>query len=393
MLIQEFKTKLNYKSMYRKIKKLNLKIFKDRANVDKKFIIPKRDRNTPYTVLPTQIYEDFDRQSYKRHTINFPMNLKYTVRRVPIPKDVLRYKRLSAIKPNFANLTGNELLLALKDHGDLTQEEKIDILLQLTRKKNVKKHNLEENELVSPIIKELLKNFSARKVDRMVELMNIFDGLGVKDEDTWEKIKRELIARIYGFEKISSTYFADFLVVMLNKVEFDDDELKLLFDQLGRHNRDMHPDSITRLFSLMVDQGHLTSPNDHLFERHFFYHFWQFPKKFGIHNYPEIIKGLKKLDFVKVDPEFFEYEFLPLLTEFLPKCDKVDILSSLLVELNDLPSYGLDQGVTRKYEDQVIERLTFLERKMEPVHRTEFVEIVREDIEMYKRLKLDGQIS
>ena len=378
--------------MYKKVTHFNLKIFKKQANVNLSFKLGKRERNTPYTVIPEKIYNDFDRKNYKRHTITFPIHLPMKYRIVPTPKDVLRYQRIKPIRINYADKTGNELLLSLREHKSLTKEENLEIIYQLSRKSGVKNLDLENHPFVLPVIEEFIKKLPSWKLVDMVKLMNSANDLDFTDSDFWQKMKKTMLERIYAFEKITTTYFGQFFLVMMERVEFDEEEKELMLDQLGRHNREMHPDLVIKTFDYLIENGYLTSSTDHLYERHYFQHFWKFPKKFNLKQFASIIRGIKKINAVKDDLEFFEYEFLPYIKEKLPLCNDPEVLSNLLVELSDLENFGLPQGMKDVYENMIIEKLNFLDQTLDAVQNTSFVEMVKKDIETYKNLKLKGEI-
>ena len=229
------------------------------------------------------------------------------------------------------------------------------------------------------------------KMDDIIKFVQTAKGLKLKSEQIWSRIKQVGLDKIYAFEKLPSTYFAEFFLTVI-EMDLTESQKELLFDQLGRHVPDMHPDSITETFDVMINKQYITSPNDHLFERHYLRHFWKTPGKFSARHFVKIIRGLKKLNYVQEDDEFFIYEFMPYINEFIVTSDKIDELSALLIEVSELREYGLPEEETRKAENVILERLTFLEQKSDLLKQTEFVEIVRSDLAEYKRLKINGEL-
>lgn len=371
---------------------VKLNIFKDNANSNFKFYIPLKERNTPKTVLPEKIYNDFNRESYKRHNIKFPIYIPNSFRPVLTRKDPSKYTRVKPSEINYAIYTGNEILLSLKDFNSYTKDENLEALYQLSKKPKASELDLENHEYVAPVIQSFRKHLSQMTMKHLIKFIRVAKGLNLKSEELWEKVKEIGFNKIYAFEKLPSTYFAEFLITVVNMGTMTDGEKELLFDQLGRHLPDMHPDSITDTFEVMINKGHITSTSDHLFERHYMRHFWKTPKKFRPNHFIKILKGLKKLNYVQEDEEFFVYEFLPFMKRHVIVSDKLDELSALLIEVSELRDYGLADEDVKQSENFILERLAFLEQNNDLLKKTEFVEIVKSDLKEYKRLKMNNEL-
>lgn len=373
-------------------RRIKLNILTENRNADFKFKVAPKEHNTPHTIMPEKIYTDFNRETYKRHTLKFPIYLPITFRPILTRKDPSKYARVKPSVPNYAVYTGNEILLSMKDFSTFTNDELLELVYQLSLKKGAGQLNLEVHEYVAPVLEVFRKRLPQMKMQDIIKFVKAAKGLALKSEELWGRIKQVCFDKIYAFEKLPSTYFAEFFMTVMNMDNLIEKEKELLFDQLGRHLPDMHPDAITDTFELMLNKGHINSPSDHLFERHYLRHFWKSPKKFSCRHYIKILRGLKALNYVREDEEFFVYEFMPHMKSFIIISDKIDELSALLVEVSEMRDYGLPDAETRGFENLILERLAFLEQKIDLVKKTEFVEIVRSDLAEYRRLKVNGEL-
>ncbi len=109
---------LEFHKYFKPVQKTNLNIFKKRLNQDLKLKVTDRDKITPFTIQPEKLYNDFNRDEYKRNRLKFPLNVPVYYRKIYRPNEYLRTKKPYRHEKNFAVYTGNELLLSLNqfDH-------------------------------------------------------------------------------------------------------------------------------------------------------------------------------------------------------------------------------------------------------------------------------------
>lgn len=382
--------RLNPRTSMKYMQRTNLKIFKRESNEGINFKLTRIDRNNPFTIIPQKIYTDFNRKSFKRHTIKFPIKIPIWYQPIYAPREVERTIRELPKHVNYAHLTGNQLLLTLLRYDELNQEEFSEVFFNLVRKPESKNLNLEENELVKPAIEHFLRTVDGWTVDYATKTIWAFYELGFKDERIWTKARFLFNSKIYAFEDISSTHFAHLFIIFWDKYKADmtANEREMLIDQLPRYLKKMNPQSIIKMFEIVVDNGIITNRSDYLYDRHFFMILWKTPAIFGVDGFRRALALLKRLKVVSEDMPFVVDEFLPTIKKLLPDCVNNEELNQLIEEVEDLANYGVDSKVVDDYSKMIFQRLTYVETKLKLLNETEFIEIVKADLRQFKEKKL-----
>ncbi len=384
--------RLNPKSKMKTIQFMNLKIFKRQDNRDMSFKLTAMEKNNPFTIIPTKVYQDFDRKNFKRHTIKFPIVIPVWQRTVYAPKEAERAIRQLPNEVNYSYLTGNQLLLTLLKYDDLTSEEFSEVFFNLARKQNAKALQLENNELVKPAIAHFIKNVDMWTVDHATRTIFALYELGFEDQALWSKARKLFMDKKFAFEKISSTYFSQMYIIFWDKFKEDmtSEEREYLVDQLPRYLKKMKPEFVIKMFEIAVEHQLITSRTDYLFDRHFFMILWKRPGMLGLNGFRRAIACIKKLRVVTEDQDFVVNEMLPVVEKLIVRSTDNNELNELIKELDGLADYGVDSSVVEKYSGMAFQRLMFIETKLKVLKQTEFIEIVKSDLKKFRIQKLQA---
>jgi hypothetical protein len=382
--------RLNPRTKIKLMQRTNLKIFKRESNEGMNFKLTRIDRNNPFTIIPQKIFNDFERKSFKRHTIKFPIKIPTWYLPIYAPREVERRIKELPKHVNYAHLTGNQLLLTLLRYDELSAEELSEMFLSLSRKPESKDLNLEQNDLVKPTIDHFLRTVDGWTMDHVNKTIWAMYEMGFKDERIWKKARFLFNTKIYAFEDISSTHFAHMFIIFwdLYKADMTTEEREMLIDQLPRYLKKMNPSNIIKMFEIVVDNGIITNRQDYLYDRHFFMMLWKTPSIFGVNGFRRALALLKRLNVVTEDRPFVVDELLPTIKKLLPECTDNQELNRLIDEVEDLTNYGVDSKVAEDYSKMIFQRLTYVETKLKLLNQTEFIEIVKADLREYREKKL-----
>ena len=268
---------------FKLIQRINAKVFKRQDNKDMSFKIPVEQYNNPFTIIPEIVYEDFRRAAFKRHTLQFPLNVPVLYQRVRAPKDYVSSPPVLPRLPNYGHLTGNQLLLVLARLDELTPYEISEVFFNLARRPEAAALELHRNGLVAPAVERFLAEADRWTVELVTRMAVAFQELRFEDERIWNTVRRLFFAKIYAFERLSSRYFGQCFKLLWDHIGgLSEEERALLTDQLPRYLKKMPKPMIIEMFELCLKHDLLTSAKDYLFERHFFMFFWKGTSAFDI---------------------------------------------------------------------------------------------------------------
>ena len=103
------------KRVFKQVLYLNKKAFQGHLNKDLTFGIPKTERNSPFTIIPNSLYNDFDRSAYVRHKLTFPIKVPLKKRKFEVTNEHERYAPMPLDIPDYNVNSGNEILLSLRE--------------------------------------------------------------------------------------------------------------------------------------------------------------------------------------------------------------------------------------------------------------------------------------
>lgn len=373
-----------------KIQRTNLNIFRKNKNNDMVFKVTGEDYNDPKSIVPTKYYSDFNRSNYKRHTLTFPIKVPTWYRWVPNFKSLKLKPKPEPLVANYAHMTGNQLLLTLVKHERLNEQETAEVLTCLARHPETPSLNLAEHPLVVAVIERIRRTMSTWKLEPLTRTLYSLFLMRVQDEELWNKAKETFLQKIYAYEHIPSTYFAEMFVMLFDKFDgkLTPEEHTLLLDQLPRYLHKMTAPMVVNMWEICLGLGVLQKPQDYLFERHFFMLFWKHPGKFSLSQAARIINGLGKLSFYNEDRDFYEKEFLPAVMKKVQYSTDAKELTTFLEMLESLRVAGLNEILLNEWSAEVSRRLLFVEKKLPLVQKAQFIEFVKEDLIKYKERKL-----
>lgn len=372
------------------IQRTNPNIFLKNPNTDKKFGLTPEDYNDPHSIIPSKLYNDFNRGDYQRHTLTFPIKVPtwYKVRRVE--SQIARREPVRPNVPNYAHLTGNQLLLSLLRYEELDPQELSEIFFQLSMHPDARDLNLEANRIIQPVIGWVAKHMSTWTLDHLMKTLYSMFRLGFNDIELWSRARKNLMDKIYGFINYSTTCYAQLFVIMFDK--FGDimtpAERELLVTQLPRYLHKMHHTDIARMFTLCMNLGVIKSNTDYLFEYHFMMIFWKFPGQFSLTEAADILEGLNKLQHFNDDKKFYEVEFIPRIMKKMILNNNNKELARFLEVIEPLKYYGIDEQLINDWCARIQARLMYVERKLHLVDKSQFVDIVRDDLRRFREKTL-----
>lgn len=372
------------------LQRTNLNILKKNRNVDLNFRLNASDRSNPHTIIPQKIYTDFDRKNYKRHTLSFPIKVPVWYRKVPAHKDYTRFIRDQPLVANYAHMTGNQLLLTLLRYTELDQQELSEVFFNLSVNPETKNLRLEKNKIVEAATNHIIKESTAWKMGPLTRTLFSMYVMGFKDEKLWGKVRPNFIQKIYAYEHISSTFFAEMFIMFFDKFKdtITESEKGLLVEQLPRYLYKMTPELYVKMFEMTLELGVLTSHKEYLFERHFFMAFWKLPGRWNLSEATKILKGLRRLEYFNVDKEFYEVEFLPVIMKKVIYSTDNKELNDLYIEVEELKMCGINENVLDGFLNKISQRLLFVEKKLAIIGQTEFISVVRSDLAKFRGLQL-----
>lgn len=375
---------------YRKVQRTNPNIFIKNSNQDMKFELKPVDFNDPTSIIPSKLYNDFNRTQFQRHTLSFPIKVPTWYKKVPSTKQVARETRVMPVNPNYAHLTGNQLLLTLLRYEELTPLELSEVFSSLARHPDSLSLQLEQNEIVHRALQKISNEMSTWKLDELTRTLYCLFLLNFKDEQLWQRARKNWMDKIYGFSKVVSTNFAQMFIIMFEKFgdSMTSGERELLLAQLPRYLQKMTPPMFVKMFEICMGLGIIKSPTDYLFEYHFFMVFWKHPGRFTLSESAKIIVELNKLEYYNEDKAFYEREFLPMVMRRVTGCNDNKELATILEAIEPLKNYGIDEAIIGDWVARIQARLLYVERKLKLVDRSQFIDIVRDDLRKYRERAL-----
>jgi hypothetical protein len=375
---------------WRLVQRTNPNIFKKNSNQDLKFEMHATDFNEPFSIIPSKLYNDFDRTAFKRHTLSFPIKVPTWYKKVPINKELAREKREVPVTPNYAHLTGNQLLLTLLRFDELGPTELSEVYENLSRHPDALGLQLEHNEIVQKVTQLISQKISTWKLDDLTRTLYAMFLLGFKDQQLWDRARKNWMDKIYGFAKHPSINFAQMFIIMFEKFgeSMTPEERALLIAQLPRYLHKMNSSMIVKMFEICMGLGVIKSHTDYLFEFHFFMLFWKHPGKFSLTEAAKIIEELGKMEYFNEDKAFYEREFLPMVMRKVTGNNDNKELATFLDVIEPLKNYGIDEGLIGDWVARIQARLLYVERKLKLVDRSQFVDIIRDDLRQYREKAL-----
>ncbi len=158
-------------------------------------------------------------------------------------------------------------------------------------------------------------------------------------------------------------------------------ELELLIEQIPRYIKTMSPDRIISLCEIYLDRGLVTHYYDYVFEYHFFMMFWRELEQFDLSQFVKILQFLKKLNYPKEDQEYFIEEMPFEIEEKLAKENDVDTVKALLHEFEDLQAFDIDYYQIEETIKLLKKKVYFLSNNYLRVRDSQFINIIRDDIQ------------
>lgn len=373
------------------LQKVNLNVLRKNPNTDLSFKMSKMERSSPFTIIPEKIYTDFNRKSFKRHTLLFPINIPVYYRRITSPKEYFRHIREQPLIANYAHLTGNQLLITLLRFSELDSQELSEIFFHLSVNQESKNLDLENNKIVKEATEHIISTMDGWTIEPLTKTVFSMFILGFKNEALWKKMRYIFINKIYAYEHISSTYFAEMFIMFFDIYKNDllESERELLKEQLPRYLKKMRPDLYVKMFEMVLDLNLLTSYKEYMFERHFFMAFWKHSNLFGLDEAARILKGLRKLEYYQQDIEFYEKDFIPVIMKKAEFSNDNKALHSLYSELEMHLEFGINKNMIEDNLAMISQRLLYIEKKMKIIDQTDFIEIVKSDLKKFRRRKLE----
>lgn len=373
------------KKVFRNSLYVNRKIFIENANKDLSFKIPAEEKNSPHSIIPRSLYNDFDRENFRLHKLTFPIKVPLRVRRIDTAKDVQRYKPEPSRYLNYNMNSGNEILLSLREYVKYDLNELAALFTALSNKEEAPGLALETHPLVQPALRHLVVRMEALTVKEVVGFALALERLGFEDAQAWQKFRVILYDKFYALEKLSAAFFAEtFRLFFARFPELLESEQELLLDQLPRYLRKMKARHIATTFEMLVERRLITSPKDYLFAKHFFIVFWKTPRMFTLPHFTLILRGMKKINFVEGEGAFLAQTFLPAITHHLHECESPEEISQLITEIEELESFGVAMEPLKPLLSALGQRLVFSEQVLGRIKRSEFIEIVKSDLAQYR---------
>ena len=376
---------------FRFIFKPNLNIFKKNENVDLKFRIGKKEFNTPRSILPEKVYEDFNRSQFKRHKITFPIQLPVVKMRISNIKEYNKFMRVKPNQANYSHLTGNQILLTLLRYKEMDEQELSEAFLCLSNLPESKELALEDNPIIKNATEHIVNIFTTWKMDSFTKVVFSMYKLNFKNERIWKRAQPNFRLKVYAFENISSTYFAQFFILMIEKYEnlMNNEEKTFLIEQLPRYLKKMHPDLYVKMFEYAYRLKGFTNSEDYIFKRHFFMIFWKETARFDIPELTKILVVLRQMQFWETDLDFYEKEFIPQAMKKVVYSEDNKALHEFAEELATLKGTRINEDFIESQIAKIEERLVFVEKKLGLINKTEFIEIIRSDLAKYRDMKLE----
>lgn len=373
------------KRVFKQTLVVNNRIFKENLNTDLKLRVPNEEKNTPHTIIPKSLYEDFNRSSYKVHKLTFPIKVPLKLRRIDATGEHLRYAPEHSRGINFNEHTGNEILLSLRRFTEYDLEELVNLFMAMSHKPTAKSLQLESHPFVQPALRHLTARLEALTVKNLMHFALSIERLGFEDAEAWKKVRTLLYDKVFAFESLGSGLFAEaFRIFFTRYDELLDSEREMLLDQLPRYVHKLRAQSVANLFGLLVDHKVITSPKDYLFAKHFFIIFWKKAKIFEVAHFSKIIAGMRKIGFLQNESKFLLESFLPAIMSHLHECESPEEINKLIGEVEELESIGVPLEPLTRILDALRHRLLFTEQLLGRVKRSEFIEVVKSDIAQYK---------
>ena len=363
-------------------------------NVEFKSVVINKEKNTPFTLINNYQYRDFDREKYIRNKINFPINIPIKYRTTfdvkQFKKDIKQSKPYVDGKgrPNLAAATGNQLLVSLHNEKMYSTPEVIEMLYRLSVNKEIGHVKLQGNELLSNVIERFYKTCDFIKVEEIFEVLIYMNRIGIKDENLYMKLCKNLLVKYFMFGKFPADYFGQYFLIA-EKINFfeaigDPSKKELMISQFGRYITKMSPDVFTDLFIYCIDNNLIKSFLDPLFQSHFLMIIWKKPAWLGIKNYYRVLKGLLEFEYIKEDNEMIIEDFLPAIQKIIYKSEDVETMNKLISMLDQLTEEGVSSDVIFEYQELLYSRVLFCETKLKQIKASEFFKIVETDLKYYK---------
>ena len=379
------------KTTYRTVRFANKRFLRGIQNTNLRLFVPHEERNSPFTITPQQHYDDFHRDQYQRNKVTFPVVVPLRRRVFPFDKDEKRFGFQPSKEIDFTACSGNELLLCLKDFRDYSPLEINRMFVALSHKNGVQDLKLEDHPYVRPAFDHYVNLLEQSEYKDQVDFALALERLGFTAAEAWLKLRVQLYNKAYALEKLPTIYFTHvYRIFHTCFPEMIETEQTFFDGQLPRFLKSMPPKYVAEFFEMLIDRGAITSVEDYVFNNHFQLIFLVHSKKFQLPDLRRILVGLKKIGFAKENPDYFIKKFIPAVQHHLYECTEPEEMNKLITEIEDLENHGLPLAYFDALTSMIKQRLLFVERDLERVNKTDFIEIVKQDLADYKerRIKL-----
>lgn len=324
------------------------------------------------------------RFDYKDKTITFPVTIplkrinSYAPSRLyleerPDPKGYIK----------FANLSGNEILLAMLDAEHFSNHELSDCLDWFSKQNLLKEHNWNDHEIFQHFMDVFFKKMDTLNRDQYYTTLMAINKIRVSDPQIIQKYAndwKKMMPRLKG-DKFADVYN----ILMESKIpskEFKEEMTAII----PREIELMSPASFTRAFKNIVEHGFLT---EYLWEYHFHMAFWKRNDAMAIADIAVAVDKMIEIEYFD-EPEFWNVEFLSSIDLNIQKCDNADDIIFLIEGLTNLGA-RMPEVEVQSFIKKLSERLSFVEHRLPLIQKGTFANIVRNDLKYYeekRRLEL-----
>lgn len=317
---------------------------------------------------------------FRKPDITFPINIRMKLRYIYRPA-----KNITPTPPttdfiNFKRMTGNEILLNMKNSHLFRNEEVVECLKCFLLIENVMKHDWHEHEYFQMLQKRINTKFSQFTNSQKVQLVRMMTKLKIRDEEFWGVAYKQFQML---YPNLNGKEFGIFYVDLLSRPECPE-EMKIEMTKiLPRELRNFSKNECVKAFQIVVENDLL---NERLWHNHFHIIFWRRPRWIGAHNFSKVIDGMVKIDYLE-EVDWWNDSFLPSIDYFVNDLLDGDVAQQLILSLEQL---GSRQPLieTKSYIKKLSERIIYLKTKYVLLQSAHFYKMVQQDIEYFKEKEM-----
>lgn len=315
---------------------------------------------------------------WRQEDLTFPLSvpLKHRVMYRPSKDKITPLPTSTSDILNFKRMTGNEILLNLRNAAHFRDQEVVEAFRNLYLQPNIKEHDWNNHELFQNLVQRVTKHISEFSASDIAELIRYFDRLDLKDEKFWKGVAARFTAI---HPSLKGRHFAAFFVNLMKRPETDEalklELAKLLPRELWRFN----PKETAEAFKLIVDHDMLS---EHLWHNHFHLIFWRKSLWLGLPNFALIIRYMVKIDYLQ-ELAWWNENFLPAIDYYLHGAYDVAVLEELNLALHELHDAAIEIEVD-SYQKKLKERVIYLQTQYLAEKNNTFVNMVKSDLQYFR---------